>query len=278
MTDKVLIVDDSPFIRMMIRRALRQAEVPAERICEAGNGQEALDRVNDQAISTILLDLNMPVMDGESFLRTLRKTKPEFDPCVVVVSTEANTSRIMGLRGLGISGFLSKPFETEKLKELLSKRIEVIAKVENAKEQPQIDATELDQAITSTLEMMAFVLADPADDELPLDALHSGIEFDGAGLHGRLRVSASEGFAREAAAGMTGLEEQSFDPESLARVLDELANIIAGRVIKLLGGESLPFRLGLPEKVQSGTSEPCIRRFSSMGEGIEIGLCLESVS
>lgn len=277
--NKILIVDDSPFIRMMVRRALQQADVPADALVDAGNGQEALDACRSTRIGAIILDLNMPVMDGETFLRKLRAEMAGFDPVVVIVSTEANHQRILALRGLGIRGFLHKPFEPEKLKELLGEHLTAAVEARKATVPglPEIDPARLDEVVLQSLERMAFILADPCEASVDEGALKRRIDFRGPGVVGELIIAASEGLAREAASGMTGLEAAEFDEEALCKVLDELANIIGGEVVVLLGGREKPFKLGLPGPLDGQPSTPrCRRRFASAGEKVEVAVALRS--
>lgn len=121
MNCNVLIVDDSPILRRAISKVVRIAGVPEERIHEAGNGQEALEVLDAVWIDLVLLDLNMPVMDGEQFAQEIRK-RPELDGvAVVIVSTETNQDRLNRLRQLGIVEAIRKPFEPEDLRRLLGK-------------------------------------------------------------------------------------------------------------------------------------------------------------
>ena len=277
--NKILIVDDSPFIRMMVRRALQQADVPADALVDAGNGQEAFERCRSERIGAIILDLNMPVMDGETFLRKLRAEMAGFDPVVVVVSTEANHQRILALRGLGIRGFLNKPFEPEKLKELLGEHLTaaVASRSQAGSDLPEIDPARLDQVVLQSLERMAFILADPCEASVEEGALRRCIDFRGPGVEGELIIAASEGLAREAASGMTGMEGAEFDEEALCKVLDELANIIGGEVVVLLGGREKPFKLGLPGPLEGQRPSPrCRRRFTSAGEKVEVAVALRA--
>ena len=277
--NKILIVDDSPFIRMMVRRALQQADVPADALIDAGNGQEAFEACRSNRVGAIILDLNMPVMDGETFLRKLRAEMAGFDPVVVIVSTEANHQRILALRGLGIRGFLHKPFEPEKLKELLGEHLTaaVDARKGAANGLPEIDPARLDEVVLQSLERMAFILADPCEASVDEGALKRRIDFRGPGVEGELIIAASEGLAREAASGMTGLEAAEFDEEALCKVLDELPNIIGGEVVVLLGGREKPFKLGLPGPLDGQPAAPrCRRRFASAGEKVEIAVALRN--
>lgn len=121
MNCNVLIVDDSPILRMAIRKVVRLAGVEDDRIHEAGNGREALDVLETVWVDLVLLDLNMPVMDGEEFARELKKNPDLADVAVVVVSTEGNRDRLQRMRELGVMETLRKPFEPEDLHRLIGK-------------------------------------------------------------------------------------------------------------------------------------------------------------
>ncbi|MEY3025936.1 MAG: hypothetical protein RL136_2190 [Planctomycetota bacterium] len=116
----VLVVDDSPILRTAIKKVVKLAGVPEDRIFEAGNGVEALDVLETVWIDLVLLDLNMPVMDGEQFARELRNRPDLKDVAVVVVSTEANRERLERMHELGVEHTLRKPFEPEALCRLIS--------------------------------------------------------------------------------------------------------------------------------------------------------------
>ncbi len=121
MSCNVLIVDDSPILRKAIKKVVKLAGLEEDRIHEAGNGQEALEILETVWIDLVLLDLNMPVMDGEQFAQELRRRPDLKDVAVVIVSTEANKERLQRLRDLGIVDSLHKPFEPEDLCKLISK-------------------------------------------------------------------------------------------------------------------------------------------------------------
>ncbi len=127
MNCNVLIVDDSPILRMAIKKVVRLAGVDDERIFEAGNGKEALAALESDWIDLILLDLNMPVMNGEEFVAELRQHPTLSDAAVVVVSTEANRERLDRMRDLGVLETLHKPFEPEDLCRIINKALGVKA-------------------------------------------------------------------------------------------------------------------------------------------------------
>ena len=120
MSCNVLVVDDSPILRAAIKKVVKLAGIGEDNIFEAGNGQEALDILETVWVDLVLLDLNMPVMDGEQFAQELRKRPDLKDVAVVVVSTESNKSRLERMHELGVVETLHKPFEPEDLRKLIS--------------------------------------------------------------------------------------------------------------------------------------------------------------
>lgn len=120
MTRKVLVVDDSPLIRTLIERALlAYPGVPLEPVL-AADGAEAFVRLHEHPdIALVLLDVNMPVMDGLEVLERLRQLPATRDIPVVLESAEdqlADTHR--GMRA-GARGYLTKPFTIPTLHRLL---------------------------------------------------------------------------------------------------------------------------------------------------------------
>lgn len=119
MTTNVLIVDDSPILRRSIRKSLNQTGVDDKRILEASQGAEAMEILQVQEVALILLDLNMPIMNGEATLKAIRANERTKDIPVVIVTTEGNIVRLMRLQSMGIRGYLRKPFQPEDLRELV---------------------------------------------------------------------------------------------------------------------------------------------------------------
>jgi len=121
MSCNVLIVDDSTILRTCIKKVVKLAGIDEDHIFEAGNGEEALEVLETVWTDLVLLDLNMPVMDGEQFAREVRKNPDLADVAIVIVSTEANQDRLNRLRELGVVESLHKPFEPEDLCQLISR-------------------------------------------------------------------------------------------------------------------------------------------------------------
>jgi two-component system chemotaxis response regulator CheY len=113
---RVLIVDDSPAMRAVIRRILELSGFDLEGCLEAGHGGEAVGVLAGAPVDVILTDINMPVMNGEQLVSRLRRDKRLGDIPVVVVSTDASEHRVRHMIELGASGYVTKPFVPEALR------------------------------------------------------------------------------------------------------------------------------------------------------------------
>ncbi len=126
--NKVLIVDDSKLIHQMYRLVLMRYKNCA--LMDAMNGLEALDVLSrETGIDLILLDINMPVMNGVQFMEKLKKDNLYRHIPIVVISTEGKEEDTIRAMKLGAWGYIVKPFKSESLYELLEK---VIAKKSSA--------------------------------------------------------------------------------------------------------------------------------------------------
>jgi two-component system, chemotaxis family, chemotaxis protein CheY len=112
----VLVVDDSAVMRAMIIKTLRLSELPLESVHQAGNGEEGLRVLDSTPVDLALVDINMPVMDGEEMTRRLREAPATCGLPVIVVSTESSEIRLAGLLAQGV-GFVRKPFTPEQLRD-----------------------------------------------------------------------------------------------------------------------------------------------------------------
>ncbi len=115
MAFNVLIVDDSAVMRAMIARVVRLSGVPLGDFYEAGNGEEGLRCISEHWVDLVLLDINMPVMNGEEMLRRVRANPETAALPVIVVSTESSETRVHALEELGVA-FVHKPFAPEDLR------------------------------------------------------------------------------------------------------------------------------------------------------------------
>lgn len=116
---KVLIVDDSRIIRKAVRKAVVQAGVEDDLIREAADGQEALNELSERLPDIVFLDVHMPVMNGEEFMKTIDDDGRVKEFAVVIVSTEMNAKRLLRLAQLGARARLHKPFAPERIREVM---------------------------------------------------------------------------------------------------------------------------------------------------------------
>ena len=107
-----LIVDDSRVIRKVSRHILEGMGFAVD---EAGDGQEALDRCRQAMPDLILLDWNMPVMNGIEFIKELRSTDMGKGPKVVFCTTENDVAHIRAAIEAGANEYVMKPFDRETL-------------------------------------------------------------------------------------------------------------------------------------------------------------------
>ena len=128
MSFRILIVDDSPTMRSMIRRVVWLSGLEVETIFEAGDGIEALEVVSREWVDVILTDINMPRMNGEELIRRLAEAGITESVPVIVISTDATTLRRENVATLGAKGYIVKPFLPEALKD----EIERVMGVANA--------------------------------------------------------------------------------------------------------------------------------------------------
>ena len=117
-----LVVDDSSVIRKVARRILEGLEF---RISEAEDGQQALDHCRRELPDAVLLDWNMPVMDGFEFLRELRKMPGGTKPKVVFCTTENDVAHIARAMHAGADEYIMKPFD----KQIVQSKLEEIGLV-----------------------------------------------------------------------------------------------------------------------------------------------------
>lgn len=115
----VLIVDDSAAIRKILQRVLRQTGIPIGEVVEAGDGLEALEKLNDRHVNLILSDINMPNMDGLQLLAQLKQIEKFKSVPFVMVTTEGGQGKVIEAVQLGAAGYVRKPFTAEQIKEKL---------------------------------------------------------------------------------------------------------------------------------------------------------------
>jgi two-component system chemotaxis response regulator CheY len=110
MTHTCLVVDDSRVVRKVARRIL---EAHNFTVAEAADGQEALESCRANLPDCVLLDWNMPVMDGLAFLKAVRAEFGPDNPPVVFCTTENDMTHILEAMENGAQEYIMKPFDEE---------------------------------------------------------------------------------------------------------------------------------------------------------------------
>lgn len=120
MAKKILTVDDSASIRQMVSFTLKSA---GYEVGEAGDGQAGLKQAQSSHYDLILTDQNMPVMDGLTLIRALRKEAGYGATPILMLTTESGEQmKTMG-RAAGATGWLVKPFDPQKLLDVVKRLV-----------------------------------------------------------------------------------------------------------------------------------------------------------
>ena len=117
MGTRVLVADDSSTMRKIILRSLEAVGVP--NAVEAGDGDEAVSLFSQGEFDLVLTDWNMPGKSGLEVIQEIRKA--DKDVPIIMVTTEAEKSRVMEAIQAGVSDYLVKPFTADTLREKLEK-------------------------------------------------------------------------------------------------------------------------------------------------------------
>ena len=118
---RILVIDDELILRQLFERVLRSE---GHEVVVAANGREGLVMMNPQAPDLILLDLVMPVMDGMSFLRSMRRRAEWKEIPVIVVSGVIDRHQVLSVKELGVVDYMLKAgFEMGELRARLAKHL-----------------------------------------------------------------------------------------------------------------------------------------------------------
>ncbi|MBV8465817.1 MAG: response regulator [Burkholderiales bacterium] len=116
----ILLVDDSASLRQVVHVALAQA---GYEVIEAADGVEGLARLDGRRIHLIISDVNMPKMDGISFVRAVKQNRDyRFTP-IVMLTTEAQEDRRLEGQMAGAKAWVVKPFRAEQMLKAVAKLI-----------------------------------------------------------------------------------------------------------------------------------------------------------
>ncbi len=120
MAKTILAVDDSASIRQMVSFTLKSA---GYEVVEAVDGQDGLDKAKTRNIHLVLTDQNMPRMDGLTLIKNLRALPQYASSPILMLTTESSDAMKSQGRAAGATGWLVKPFDPQKLIEVVRKVI-----------------------------------------------------------------------------------------------------------------------------------------------------------
>ncbi|WP_027854950.1 response regulator [Marinobacterium litorale] len=120
MDKTIMVVDDSASIRQVVGIALRGA---GYQVIEARDGRDALSKLTGDKIHLIISDVNMPNMDGITFVKELKKNpRYKFTP-VIMLTTEAGKDKMAEGKAAGAKAWVVKPFQPPQMLDAVSKLI-----------------------------------------------------------------------------------------------------------------------------------------------------------
>ena len=112
----ILVIDDDPLVRSLLKQVLNKS---GHSVMEAGNGQEGVRSFRENDIDLVITDHGMPVMNGLDTAFRIKKQKPE-TPVLLITGWQTETDATFQ-KPSGIDEFITKPFDLEKLLELVQK-------------------------------------------------------------------------------------------------------------------------------------------------------------
>ena len=123
MAKKIMIVDDSSAIRQSLGYVLQNG---GYEVLEACDGVDALSKISSDSVSLVICDVNMPNMDGITFVKTLKSdakyASVKFVP-VIMLTTESGEDKKQEGRNAGVKAWMTKPFPPESILEAVKKLI-----------------------------------------------------------------------------------------------------------------------------------------------------------
>ncbi|MFH0924502.1 MAG: response regulator [bacterium] len=114
---KILVVDDSSTMIRIIKNTLNKYGYTD--VLEASNGIQGLSKLGEGGVNLIITDWNMPEMDGLTFTKQVRASDKFKGIPILMVTTEGEKERFMEALKAGVTNYIVKPFQPEKLKEKL---------------------------------------------------------------------------------------------------------------------------------------------------------------
>lgn len=119
---RVLLVDDSKLARNHIRRVLENLGL--NKVTEAADGQEAIEKLQDNMFDLVVTDYNMPEVDGRELTKYIREQSEQSHLPVLMVTSESSETHLANIEQDGVNALCDKPFEPQFVKKLLFQLLE----------------------------------------------------------------------------------------------------------------------------------------------------------
>jgi two-component system chemotaxis response regulator CheY len=116
---KVLVVEDSPAMRQLIRFAL--SKLKDLEVVEANDGVDGLSKLSGQKFQLLVVDINMPIMDGLKLIDMVRKNIEHKDVPILIITTESAEEDRQRAMALGVDEYLTKPVQSQQIVESAKK-------------------------------------------------------------------------------------------------------------------------------------------------------------
>lgn len=116
---RILVVDDFPTMRRIVINLLKQ--LGFGNVVEAGDGQQALEKLKTEKVDLIFSDWNMPIMTGMDFLKAVRADEKMKTIPFIMVTAEGKRENVIAAVQAGVNNYIVKPFNAATLREKLIK-------------------------------------------------------------------------------------------------------------------------------------------------------------
>ncbi len=115
----ILLVDDSKIVRMLLRNVLTRILGTETAFLEAENGEIALEHMKSTVIDLMMLDWNMPIMNGEQVVDIVRANPAYKSTRIIMATTEGGKNEVLRMIKKGVNGYLVKPFQEPNIRKAI---------------------------------------------------------------------------------------------------------------------------------------------------------------